>query len=100
MNPKNVVDVYREEADQSWLMWRRCDRTMLFLPGCIDMKTLGRHVLLALKVKPPQQPAWQPLREDALPSALCSLELAVIFRRDHHVVVGTPFYLDGQARSW
>ncbi|MDH4447857.1 MAG: hypothetical protein QE488_09495 [Acidovorax sp.] len=97
MNPQYVVDVYLEESDQSWLIWRRCDQTMLPLREGTDMKTLGRHVLEALKVKHLQQLGWQGLSNDSVPSALCSADVAVVFRRDGHVVVGTPFGPDGQA---
>jgi hypothetical protein len=97
MNPRYVVDVYLEESDQSWLIWRRCDQTMLPLKGCTDMKTLGLSVLEALKVKYPQQLGWQGLSGDSVPSAFCSADIAVVFRRDGHVVVGTPFGPDGQA---
>ena len=97
MNPQYVVDVYLEESDQSWLIWRRCDQTMLPLREGTDMKTLGRHVLEALKVKHPQRLGWQGLSGDSVPSAFCSADIAVVFRRDGHVVVGTPFGPDGQA---
>ena len=96
MNPQNVVDVYLEESDQSWLIWRRYDETMLPLKGGTDMKTLGRHVLEALKVKHFQQLGWQGVSGDSVPSALCSNDRAIVLRQDGHVVVMAPFGPDGR----
>lgn len=88
MNPLDAVDVVFD-PHQGYTVWRRRDQTCIHLPATSAARLLARAVLTGLGLQAPE--VWQP--ETPTPAAT----IAVVWRSQGQLRVGTPVYAWGQA---